>query len=365
MAQNKRFPVFWKVYIGVAALLFVALGVWLLYLYGWLDKYEASQPQYYAKTVFDTSFKEFELESYIEKYYNEEEGGVKAETLIEYIGSLIEGKKLSYNRTSSDPKTGLKYVVTAGSGKDAVRIASFVLVENKKGGYDAKDYQIYFDKSLFNNSVNAEIPKGYTLKVNDKVVDSSYITEDNIKTESCDYMPEGVEGLMFTRYHVSGLLKDPKVEILDKNGKAVTPEITEDGYKVTVPYDAELEAQYAEWILEGAVNYASYTQFDEKINTVYFSEVAPWFDPSSELYESIKTMENGFVVYYDDFEFTDKSATEFMKYDENTFSCHIKLTQKMYKNVAGGVEEYVDYIDLTLYLRRVDDQFLIYEMKVN
>ena len=368
MAQNKGISAFWKIYIAIAALLFIALGVWLVFLYGWLEDHEAAQPKYAAEDAFELEFKVFDPVKFVEKHKVDEELGIPKEMLVEYLKSITDGKELTYKKTSSSTKNTHKYVVLAGEGEDAKKVGNIELVEvkGKKGQFNT-NYSIYIEESYFyNNTVNATIPKGYTLKINGEAVDAKFIVEDNIETESCRFMPEGVEGLMYTRYKVERLLKDPVVEVFDKNGNAVPHQVDEDGnYNATVPYDTALQEQYGEWIIEGAILYSRYTQFDEKINTVYFNQVAPWFDPSSELYESIRTMENGFVVYYDDFEFTDTGATEFIKYDDNTFSCHVQLTQKMYKNVAGGREEYVDYIDFNLYLRRVDDKFLVYEMKVN
>jgi len=223
-----------------------------------------------------------------------------------------------------------------------------------------------FDSSMYNSSVVVEVPRGYTVLINGNTLGKDNIIEDEIPTDSCNFMPEGVKGLTYTKYEARHLKSDYKLEVLDTDGNACEAVVTEGYCKVEKPYDTALEAEYSAWILEGAELYARYAQFDEKINVVYFNQVAPYFDPGSDLYESIRTMDNGFVIYYDAFEFTDKSATEFMKYDDNTFSCRVKLTQTMYKNVAGGErEEYVDYIDQTLYLRRVDGKFLIYNMFVH
>ncbi len=361
MAVKKKMAGFWKAFIAVTVILFIALGAWLVFLYGWLGDYEAHQPKYLAEDTFREHFENFDPREYVKLCNMDSESLETEDNIVEYLESVTKDKKITYKRVSSGMDSGYKYIVLAGD--DEVRFASFILSEDteksaKFKNYCANSFEYYTDAK---NTVTVEVPKGYTVKINSKALTESYITEDDIKTESCDYMPEGVLGLYYTKYTVKGLIDTPSVEVISQDGTAAEIDTDNNSYKALPIYDSALADKYTDWILEGVEKYAKYSQYDSNVNVTGFNQVAPFFDPDSELYESIKTMDNMFVIHYDKYEFTDMEASEFYSYDESTFSCRVQYTQKLYK----GNDLYDDFVDQTLYLRLVDGEYRIYEMKVN
>ena len=362
MAFKKRVSSFWKIYIAVGVLLFAALGIWLMFLYGWLGDFESAQPKYLAEETFNEYFAEFNAEEYV-KLCNPDTLPDTEENTVAYLNSVTDGKEISYKKVSTGMDSGYKYVVTASDGTDEVKFASFMLVEDGSSGdgytkYKADNFELYTSS---NSQITVEAPKGYTVIVNEMELTEDNIIENDIPTPSCDHMPEGVSGLYYTKYLIKGLLSEPVVTVKGSDGTDAV--VVEDGhnYKAEPIYDAALEAEYTEWVLEGVENYAKYNQYDSNVNVTGFNKVAPYFDPNSELYESIKTVDNMFVIHYDKYEFTDMTASEFYRYDENTFSCRVQYTQNLYK----GDELYDDVVDQTLYLRLVDGKYLIYDMNVN
>lgn len=361
MVKTKKMPVFWKVYIAIAVVCCLAIGGWLVWLYGWLGDYEASQPKYVAEETYERYFKSFDAREYVKLCGVDENSFESEDAIVAYLETVTEGKEITYKKVASGIDSTIKYIIIAGAGDEEVKFASFTLSETGDGkfkSYVAGGYEVYTDSK---NVVKIEAPKGYQVLINDKVLPEKYIVENDIETDSCNHMPEGVSGIYYTKYSVKTLSADPKVDILTADGGVAVVEKKDNTYKAIPVYDQALSDEYSEWVLEAAELYARYTQYDENVNVVTFKKVAPYFDPDSAIYESIKTMDNMFVQYYDSFEFTDKSAGEFISYDENTFSCRVQLTQLMYsKN-----DEYDDFIDQTLYLRRVGEKFLIYDMQVN
>jgi hypothetical protein len=93
-------------------------------------------------------------------------------------------------------------------------------------------------------------------------------------------------------------------------------------------------------------------------NDEKWANVKEYFDPSSKLYNSIRTSETSFVIDHSGYRFENESASEFYAYDENTFSCRVSFTQVLTKK---GKPDYKDNIDMTVYLRKVGDKFLIYD----
>ncbi len=361
MALKKRVSSFWKIYIVVGVLLFAALGIWLMFLYGWLGDFESAQPKHLAEDTFNEYFAEFDAAEYI-KLCDPETLPDTEENTVAYLESITEGKEITYKKVSTGMESGFKYVVLA-TGDEEVKFASFMLVEdgNPDDGfkkYRADNFEIYTSS---NSQITVEAPKGYTVIVNDKELSEDNIIENDIPTPSCDHMPEGVSGLYYTKYIVKGLLSDPVVSVKGSDGSEAVVEENGHSYKAQPIYDTALQEEYTDWVLEGVENYAKYNQYDSNVNVTGFNKVAPYFDPESELYESIKTVDNMFVIHYDKYEFTDMTASEFYRYDDSTFSCRVQYTQNLYK----GEELYDDVVDQTLYLRLVDGKYLIYDMNVN
>lgn len=361
MSKIKKPSVFWKIYGILTAVLLVALFIWLAFLYSWLGDFEASQPKYVAEDTFNEYFADFDAMEYVSKCYDESLFVETKEHIAEYLENLTANKKITYKKVSSGMDDCYKYIVVAG--EEEVKFASFFIVEDKENTGKFKNYRADGFEIFTSNSsvITIEVPKGYSVILNGKELSDSFISEDDIATPSCDHMPEGVTGLLYTKYTVKGLLSVPVVAVTDNNGDTAKIDISDKNYKAEPVYDTSLSDEYTDWILEGVEKYAKYSQYDSKVNVTGFNQVAPYFDPSSDLYESIKTMDNMFVIHYDKFEFTDMSASEFFRYDENTFSCRVQYTQKLYK----GKDVYDDFVDQTLYLRNVDGKFLIYDMKVN
>lgn len=360
MATKKRMSVFRLIYFSTLAVLFIALIIWLFFLRGWLSDYEAAQPKYVAEETFEKYFKDFDAKQYLEICSSSETGFESEANLVKYLEEAIGDEKLSYKKVSSGMEDTFKYIVLAGEDK---KVASFTLAADDKSdgrfkSYKACDFSVYCES---NKQFTVEAPEGYTVIVNGKELSEDYITKKDIKTESCDYMPEGVKGIYNTLYTLKGLLSKPEVEVKSPDGVSVNVTDNENAFVAGPAYDVDLAKEYNDWIIEGVEKYAQYSQYDWKVSATGFSQVAPFFDPTSELYESIRTVENMFVIEYDKFEFTDMEAGEFVKYDDNTFSCRVKYTQKLYK----GSEVYDDFVDQILYLRRVDGEYRIYEMKVN
>lgn len=361
MVKAKTMPVFWKIVIAITVIFCIATIGWLVWLYGWLGDFEASQPKYVAEATYERYFESFDAKEYVRLCSIGEDSVESPESIIAYLNSVTKGKSTSYKKVASGLEGSTKYVVFATDGESEIKFASFTLTEKKGSSfkkYEAGGYEVYIDSK---NSVNIEAPKGYQVLVNGKELSDKYIVENDIETDSCNHMPEGVSGTYYTKYSLKTISADPEIKVLSAGGEAAKIEKTDGVYKAEVIYDESLADEYSEWVLEAAELYARYTQYDEKINVVSFKAVSAYFDPDSELYESIRTLDNDFVQYYDSFKFTDKTATEFVKYDENTFSCRVQLTQLMYsKN-----DVYDDFIDQTLYLRKVGEEFLIYDMQVN
>ena len=204
---------------------------------------------------------------------------------------------------------------------------------------------------LFSRSI--ELPLGYSLKVNGIEADIKYCLQDRIETDSKAFMPEGVDGILYTTYSFDLLCAEPNFEVTAPNGSVCEVTRGEDGvYRANIVYDDALKAEFSEHVIAATEAYACYLQKDAS-----FWKVGNYLDPTSKLYENIRTSPNWMVISHNSYAFEDAETSEFFAYSDDVFSCRVTLTHVLkYK----GLNDYRDYIDITWYLRKVDGKYLIY-----
>ena len=350
---------FWRVFKVVLLIAVVLVVIGEIYLVMILKDYEAAQPKYVAEDTFNTYFKNFDADSYAEKC-SMGEGYASPEDVAKVLHDITDGKEIKYYRVSNGMEKSFKYIVKA----DDVKFASFKLVEDTEAvskftAYKADDFEVFVNAG---ETVNIEAPEGYKVYLNGNELGEEKISEKDIKTDDSTHLPENVKGILYNRYTVSGILGDPEVKVTDGKGAEATVEKLKNGnFKAGVIYDESLKKQYNDWILKGMKRYAEYMQHSSN-NPVTFGEISVYFDPSSDLYEDIKTEENMFVWDYDSVEYENDETSCYTVYDENTFSCRTTFVQILHKT---GEQDYKDHLDLTLYLRKVGDDYLIYDMAQN
>ncbi len=354
--KERKFPLFWCIYGALVVIALVVIQIAMGQLNVYLEKYEASQPKHAAKAVFDANFADFDPTKYLEKFDDSIFGLETRENVAAYLSEKTKGTEISYYSVSSSESGVYKYAVKS----DNIKIAEFTLVEgvgedgfNK---YTEGEFSIYF---AANEDVVVTVPKGAVVMLNGHTLDESHVAETDIPDEHNGFLPEGVEGMFYTKYKVSGFVASPEVEVKYNDAPLSLIE-TDDGFESAKAYNEALKAEYAEYVLSALRNYATYIQGRYSDGGVTLDMVVKYFDPRSEIYATVKRVSNKYVNSYDSYEFKNEKAEEFIQYDENTFSCRVSFSQVLH---LKGADDYIDNIDYTLYLRKVGDKFLIYDME--
>lgn len=363
MAKQKtraRFPIFW-----ICLLIFVALvlGVMvkaLAQIRVWLVDYEAVQPKYAAEEVFRTHFADPDYAALAEACAMpdnlsplENKANLAAE-----LTERFAGETTSYAPTTAGADGSLRYLVKAGEQKIAV-FSLATLPEKSEFGFDRYglgEITLYIRPE---ESVAISAPAGYTVYLNGTPLAEEYVTQRGIETDTCAHMPEGLEGITYTTYAADSLLRAPVVEIKTPDGKlAPLTEDPESGLLTAgIVYDEALQAEYSDYIIGIAQNYAAFVMKD-----AYFSSFSGYFDKTTDLYETVRQVPTSFVWRHDGFEFADVSAEEFYGYSDDVFSCRVRFMHILHRI---GSEDYTEQFDVTFYLHRVDGKFLIYDMVNN
>lgn len=365
MAKIKKFPYFYTilallVLVGVCC---VAYGLGLLK--SWMADYESTRPKYVAEHVFDTYFKNLDIEALIETNPFTVSPAETKEDLVKYVTDQIGNGEITYNEAASGSITGdvLKYVVSAGKYK----FAQFTVVnsgEKTEYGnpiYTMGGYEFFYKVDTV--SVKIIAPSDATVAVNGYTLDQSYVTEV-AETESCAHMPDKIlhngdptQGIKYSTYVIDGLLyKTDNITVTDKYGAPCAVTKDENGvFNATVNYNEELKELYSEIALAFSTNYAKFAQ---ACGT--FNGVKPYIDQNSELYGKIKTLEVLYVHAHNWCEFLDQQTFEFYEYADGVFSCRVKFT--WHAKRENTAREQYEYIDLSLYFHEVNGEYKLYDM---
>ena len=89
----------------------------------------------------------------------------------------------------------------------------------------------------------------------------------------------------------------------------------------------------------------------------WWGNVAKYFDPESAIYDDAQDVSQytWFTLDHDSAEIRDATASQFLRYSEDVFSCRVKFTEVL----KQGANEFKDFFDSTVIWRRVDGTWKI------
>lgn len=355
--KPRRFPVFYTIFALLVIAAIIAIHCVLGVVKKYLADYESAQPQHEAARVFEKYYTADDFSELVSLCEIQLTPYETKDTVSRYLAEFTQDKKITYSAITTGLDTSVKYIVKA----DDIKFSSFTLHVSDKTTdrgfslYEASDFEIY---CAGNESVRITAPKGYAVSVNGVSLDETLLTGNETPDKSCDYMPDGVEGIVFQEYALDDLYFQPDTVVVNAaDGRECTVELLEDGsYHASFLYDDTLKDTQGAYVLDAAQAIAKYMQ-----NDAYFYVPAVYIDPESALYENVRTSLTYFAIDHVAYSFENETVTEFYRYDENTFSCRISFIHVLKYSQYSGLEDYRDYIDTTYFFHRVGDKFLMYD----
>ncbi len=355
--MKKRFPIFYIVYFVCIAIVVALVHYGLGIVKEYLADYESAQPQYEAQRVFEKYYTDGSFDELVAMCEITVSPYETKDAVIRYLSEFTKDKEITYSAITTGLDTSIRYIVKA----DDIKFSSFTLYESEKKTdlgftlYEASDFELYCSG---NESASITAPKGYLPYVNGVLLDESALTGEEVRDKTCDFMPEGVEGIVYLSYAIDGLYFSPSdVSATTSDGRTCVVRQLEDGsFYTDILYDETLAAAQTAYVTEAAQAIAKYMQ-----NDAYFYVPAAYIDPDSALYENVRTSLTYFAISHVSYSFEDTSVTEFYQYNEDTFSCRVSFTHVLKYSQYSGLEDYKDYIDTTYFFRRVGDKFLMYD----
>lgn len=356
VARGKR-GTFARVYFWSIGIFFFLLVLAILITNSLLGDYESSRPIHVAEEVFRTCFVEGDYETLLEKGQFVLSAVETQADFAEHWETMIQAE-LSFVRVSSDNGETVRYNVRSGEET----VAAFELVKSEeKTVYGNRRYELSRVELDVNakNSVSVLLPSDSTLVVNGVRVPEDYVVERDIPEESAAHMPEGVPAKTQTKYRLDGLLKTPTLSAVSADGREHELVYREETklWEAQPLYDTELASEMGDYAIKAAQTYAKAMQRDATR-----AAALSYIDPASELYEQTRNL-TLFVHEHSGYHFELVEAGEFVRYDENTFSCRVSFVHVLtgaYTQFNPNGENR-ENVDITWYFRNVDGTYLIYD----
>ena len=344
---------FTKIYLGVLIAAVVLLIVSVFVLNAVLRDFERSQAKYVASETFEKYFTGDSslIVASLEESGNEFESKDKVK---DYVDDAMSKGEITYTEVSNGLEDQKKYAVKSGDK----RIFTFTLEKDpdERSSFGFAKYKFGGIQTVGGNyTATVEAPEDYVVYVNGVEVADKYITESGKPLDVFEYLPEDVKAPVENVYTIPRLFSEPEITADDGNGVPAEVTFDEDKgvYKVALLYDEKLQEEQSAYVIEAAEAYAAYMQSDGSFRTV-----ARYLDEDSEIYTKTRDTITAFVIDHNGYSFVNESASEFTSYDENTFSCRVKLTHKLHKR---GSDDYVEYFDVIFFLHKVGDRYLIFD----
>lgn len=323
------------------------------------NSYEMYDPKNQIRSIFDEYFSSPDVDKLLSM--SEDRPTYSApdtyEDAVKRYAEKINGKTMTYGYLVG---TDQKVINVKADGKVVARFSvketdtkeyNAFIFKLSRPVYELDKVNLFFDKPT--ESVSVMLPERYTAYAGEVELGDEYVVSAGIKDDERETVPDGAFLFTYKVCSIFGLYNKPVITVKDRDGNDVILDYDEEKnlYSCKYEYSEELKAEYSEYVLKALEQYAIYMQNDARFKTV-----APYYDPDTQLYQDIYENPGSFVMEHDGFNFQKEETSEFFDYGE-VISCRVKFEHHLTRK---NREDYIDRIDTTIYLRKVDGEYKIF-----
>ena len=358
-------PRFYVIYlvatITVILIVMIALGV----VRSRMAEYEAAQPKYVAEEVFAQYFDPIDYIALLTDA-DYDAGEANMEDLADYLSDEIGGEQLTYSIGSSNDLDEVKYIVKAGSKQLGAIMLKTCSQKTEHGfqTYEFSHLELYLNmeaylEELSRITVTVEAPTAYSVTVNGEPLTAELAADVYTRTDVMKYYPPDVPKIEYTVYTITTLHELPEVVVIDPDGVQTEVSFEEETntYTGSLVYSEAMEAEYSDFVINALEGYAAYVQNSKKVG---LNNLKGYFDTGSDAYADVVAAGGNrwMVRAWSGIDFENVSIGEFYTHTPEIFSCHISFTQLLHQ---ADQEDFVDYIDMYVFLHLTDQGYKIYD----
>lgn len=364
--KKRRIPIFWPCFT-VFVLILVSFWIYILnYVNQCLVTYEAAQPEYV-------------IEGLVEEIKNG-----NAESLFTFTATQnrFEDADIAKNRflTSLTDKEitfeqdAASYNALAPTYKlfaDKEPFATITLKETSSYPLmfilTVQSWEVAETKPVLDSpteSVTIKVPDTFTVYVNGIPLKETELTGNSWEIEDFVYASEYVTVPKYIEYHVTELFNAPDVAVKDAYGNSVG--YTQSGNQIEISSfeDIEMDAELSAYVLQNAKDYSNFFSKDLagcRNSVKCISHMFPENSYYLELAENYRLHDMWMYSSHKTPSFSDELVSEYIRYNENFFSCRIYFQKHMELTRTGELR--TDITDSTFYYVKIGDNWVIADMK--
>ena len=319
---------FKKFLLIYCAALAVILIVGLLIFNSFIKRFEDSQPSNMVAGIVK------QLSSNPTSYLKSNSEQIKClenvDTIIEESAAQMDGKQLSFIENSDYRADAPSYNITA----DGSIVAKVTLGKDSKGAFGLHGWKLtgldvasYVPNTL---SYNILVPEGASIAINGTELTDAYKIKDSAVPENLQVAAKYVSVPSFETYKVSGFANQPQVVAKAADGSDLGVSITSD----TIVCQGSTSQEFIDSV-DGLVNNAISAWGRHFINMggnlrAYILEDCDYY---GYIFGS-DTMDPIYTAFYeyesiDDYEFTEKSASNYIRYSDDCFTVDVKYQMRV------------------------------------
>ena len=357
MRKKTRKKLFFKKFLTTYVIVLTVLMILtILYVINSLLTYKKLQVNNYLSSIMDkviSSGKKGKISKYIDvSSINLSEYESKKTKTDKVIAETLKTSELVYklNNDSNDLNNPVYDVyinnkpflkVSLNGEKKITRLGLLTMQDWK-----VNKIEMVTDKGLYDCII--EVPNEYKVYVNDIEVKES----DKVKGETLEELNElskYADLPYIEQYKISNLLKEPKIEIKDKNGKVVSYEKDGETYSVKLETEKISDEKDALQKIKGnidikqiAKDWSLYLSNDLGGSLHGFYKINQYLIKDSYMYKyAYKWATNVDITFisqhtFDNPAFSNIKVSNFEIYNENAFSCEVYLEKNMLLTKRGN-----------------------------
>lgn len=254
--------------------------------------------------------------------------------LKEYMGTLLEGKTISFNEASGYSEDTPNYTITA----DGYAVAD---VKLRKSSTEEREYHFpVWEMTELNfytaptESFSVEAPENYTILVNGIPLSSDYCVQSGIESEENKYVDPYGRIPDLADYYGEGFYKQPTVTAQDAGGMEVAAVYNEaEGrYEVGFSSDSPEKEELEDRAIKLAITFANFISGDTSIDNL-----SPYFPSGSEALDMIKrNSSNEFFASHSNVTIQNEEIKDFVCYSEDV--CYVEAYIEQSMHVYGAAQ---------------------------
>ena len=328
----------------------------LLFLRGWLVKFEGAQPTVKCQEVFSQLFEDPDWGQLYDLAQLDASGYSSREDFVAYMTQRVGDQTLTFMETSAGLSGDMKYVVRAGEDRIAVfslEDLNHVTTMTGVPDWQLKGVEFYLQWAEAFRVITEE---GAAVLINGTPLEESAMVEIR-EPRANEYLPTFAQASSLVTFRVTDLLTVPTVEVTDQNGQPL--EVTYDAETATftaLSAAPELTEEREALALKTVETYALYMS-----GKATAGNLAGYFDRNSDTYQSIVSSELTWVQKGSDYNFADQQVTNYRVYSEDIFSVRVSMNLQITRTEDGSIRDNV--IDRSLFFtKNSSGEWVCFEM---